>query len=160
LALLDRVNPTVSKWVRQEYDRGLLIFGEGRRTKQDPGIALAKYDVLRGRLVVNPLLFGENDGTIAVTLCHEYRHSRQNLGKACQYVLSFLFVRGGDLSIIENDAVIYEQEAHNAIFGNGSSKDKELAAWEAAVEQRNQGGKHGRSDSLSSPVVAKTARLP
>lgn len=160
LALLDRVNPAVSKWVRQEHDRGLLIFGEGHRTKQDPGIALAKYDVLRGRLVVNPLLFSENDGTIAVTLCHEYRHSRQNLGKSCQYVLSFLFVRGGDLSIIENDAVIYEQEAHNAIFGNGRSKAKELAAWEAAVGQRNQGGKHGRIDPLSSPVVAKTARLP
>ena len=95
-------------------------------------LPLAKYDMFRGRIVVKRELFCENDGTIATILCHEYRHSRQNLGKFCQYVLSFLFVREGDLSIIENDAVIYEQEARNAIFGDGRSREKELAAWEQA----------------------------
>ena len=90
-------------------------------------------------------LFCENDGTVAVTLCHEYRHSRQNLGKLCQYVLSFLFVRGGNLSIIENDAVVYEQEAYEAIFGNGRSREKELAAWEAAAQLKNQNDRHGGS---------------
>ena len=82
---------------------------------------------------MNRQLYCENDGTIAVTLCHEYRHSRQNLGKYFQYALSFLFVRGGDLSIVENDAVIYEHEAQNAIFGNGRSSARELAAWQAAA---------------------------
>jgi hypothetical protein len=131
LAILDRVNPAVAKWVREKHDDGLLVFGE----KYDDRVAaLAKYDMLRGRVVVNRELFCENDGTIAVTLCHEYRHSRQNLGKSCQYVLSFLVVRGGDSSIIENDAVIYEQAAHNAIFGNGESNEKKLAAWEQSVQ--------------------------
>ena len=68
-------------------------------------------------------------------------------------MLSFLFVRGGNLSIIENDAVIYEQQAHNAIFGNGRSTEKELAAWEAA-QRVDQGGKHGRISSTSVSVVA------
>ncbi len=144
MAILDQVNPTVAKWVRQKHDNGLLVFGDECQTKRELGDALAKYDNLRGRVVVNPQLFSENDGIIAVTLCHEYRHSRQNLGKVCQYVLSFLFVRGGDLSIIENDAVIYEQEAHNAIFGSGRSREKELAAWVDAARVLNQDSKHGR----------------
>jgi hypothetical protein len=143
LAILDEVNPTVANWVREKHRRGLVVFGDQYPGKADPMVAFAKYDMFRGRLIVKREMFCENDGTIAVTLCHEYRHSRQNLGKFCQYVLSFLFVRGGDLSIIENDAVIYEQEAHHAIFGSGTSKEKELAAWEEA-QLRNQNSKNGR----------------
>ena len=79
LAILDQVNPAVAKWVREKHDNGLLMFGDNYRTKADPTAALAKYDMLRGRVVVNRELFCENDGTIAVTLCHEYRHSRQDL---------------------------------------------------------------------------------
>ena len=155
LAILDQVNPAVAKWVREKNDNGLVMFGDKYRINSDPEAALAKYDMFRGRVAVNRELFCENDGTIAVTLCHEYRHSRQNLGKFCQYVLSFLFVRGGDLSIIENDAVIYEQEAHNAIFGNGRSSEKELAAWERSVQLQNQSSKRGRMSSLTVSVVAK-----
>ncbi len=136
LAILDRVNPVVAKWVREKHGAGLIVFGDREQPSYGSEDALATYDTFRGRVVVNRQLFSENDGTIAVTLCHEYRHSRQNPGKFCQYVLSFLLVRGGDLSIIENDAVIYEQEAHHAIFGNGSSSERELAAWEAAARLR------------------------
>jgi hypothetical protein len=135
LAILERVNPAVAKWVRLKHDAGLLVFDDQCRT--DSVLALAKYDTFRGRVLVNRQLFSENDGTIAVTFCHEYRHSRQNLAKFCQHVLSYLFVRGGDPSIIENDALIYEQEAYAAIFGNGRSREKEIAAWEAAVRPRN-----------------------
>ncbi len=135
LAILDRVNPAVAKWVRAKHEKGLVVFGDEYRTKADPQVALAKYDMLRGRLVVKRELFCENDGTIAVTFCHEYRHSRQNLGKYGQYVLSFLFRREGDSSIIENDAVMYEQMAHDAIFGNGESREKELAAWENSAQR-------------------------
>lgn len=142
LAILEQVNPAVAKWVREKHGKGLLAFGDESQTTGEVGDALAKYDTFRGRVTVNPALFSENDGNIAVTLCHEYRHSRQNLGKFCQYVLSFLFVRGGDLSVIENDAVIYEQEAHSAIFGNGRSRERELAAWEHAARALDQNGKH------------------
>ena len=143
LAILDRVNPAVAKWVREKHQSGRVLYDDKYQTTGDPGTALAKYDVFRGRVVVSRELFCENDGTIAVTLCHEYRHSRQNLGKFCQYALSFLLVRGGDLSIIENDAVIYEHEAHDAIFGNGSSTEKELAAWEASARRYDQDSKQG-----------------
>jgi hypothetical protein len=160
MAILDQVNPTIATWVREKHDNGLILFGDKRRTNGDPGEALAKYDMFRGRLVVNRELFCENDGTIAVILCHEYRHSRQNLGKFGQYVLSFLFVTGGDLSIIENDAVIYEHEAHNAVFGNGTSREKEIAAWEASIQLQNQTAQHGRTPPTSSPVVANAHRSP
>ena len=160
LAILDRVNPAVAKWVREKHDNGLVVFGDEYRTKADPMCALAQYDMFRGRVGVKRELFCENDGTIAAILCHEYRHSRQNLGKFCQYVLSSLFVRGGDLSIIENDAVVYEQEAHNAIFGDGSSREKEVAAWEHSVQLQNQNSKHGGMSPPWISVVAKMNQLP
>jgi hypothetical protein len=160
LAILDQVNPVVAKWVREKHDRGLMMFGDECRRRPDPLLALAKYDSWRGRVVVSPQLFCENDGTIALTLCHEYRHSRQNIGKLCQYVVSFLFVRGGELSIIENDAVVYEQEAHNAIFGNGRSREKELAAWEHAIQVLDQGSKHGRVIRPSDAAVVKASSVP
>jgi hypothetical protein len=153
LAILDRVNPAVAAWAREKHDNGRVVFRDESRTACDPAASLAKYDMLLGRLAVNRELFCENDGTIALTFCHEYRHSRQNLGKFCQYVLSFLFVRGGNLPIIENDAVIYEQQAHNAIFGNGRSTEKELAAWEAA-QREDQDGSRGRMASTFVSVVA------
>ena len=160
LAILDRVNPVVAKWVREKHDAGLIAFGDHERKADGSEDALAEYDVLRDRVVVNRHLFSENDGTIAVTLCHEYRHSRQNLGKFCQYVLSFLLVRGGNLSIIENDAVLYEREAHDAIFGNGTSSARQLAAWEAAVRLRIGDGTHRRVPPKTVSIVASRNLLP
>jgi hypothetical protein len=160
LAILDRVNPVVAKWVREKHDAGLIAFGNQERKAHGSEDALAEYDVLRGRVIVNRHLFSENDGTIAVTLCHEYRHSRQNLGKFCQYVLSFLFVRGGNLSIIENDAVLYEREAHDAIFGNGTSSARQLAAWEAAARLRMGDGRHRRVSPKAVSIVAARTPLP
>ena len=165
LAILDRVSPAVATWVREKRDRGLVVFADKHRIAGDAGSALAKYDMFGGSLVVNRELFSENDGTIAVTLCHEYRHSRQNLGKFGQYVLSFLLVRGGDLSIIENDAVIYEQEAakchlwkqqvkrerSRGVGSLGPTAKAGPPAWtrvSAACLGRNQ----------SAPVALKTAR--
>jgi hypothetical protein len=143
LAILDQVNPTVATWVREKHDNGRVMFGDEYRTKGDRMTALAKYDIFSHRLIVYRELFCESDGTIAVTLCHEYRHSRQNLGKFGEYVLSFLFAREGDLSIVENDAVLYEHAAYKAIFGDGRSREKEVAAWEHSVRLLNQGSKRG-----------------
>jgi hypothetical protein len=160
LAVLDLVNPTVAGWVREKHDRGLMVFCGSRPAKSDPGGALAKYEVLGGRLIISRELFSENDGMIAVTLCHEYRHSRQNLGKSCQYVLSFLVRRGGDASIIENDAVVYEQEAREAIFANGRSYAGEFAAWAASVEEQRRQSRHEHVPPLSASVASKGACLP
>lgn len=160
LAILDRVNPAVAEWLREKHDDDLVVFGDRKRAMDDSDAALAKYDMFRGRVAINRELFCENDGTIAVTLCHEYRHSRQNFGKLCQYVLSFLFVRGGDLSIIENDAVIYEQATHRAIFGDGESSEKKLAAWEHSVQLQHHNSKDERILPPTVSVVVNTTQLP
>ena len=79
--------------------------------------AVAQYDQLQGGLTIYRLLFAENDGTVATVLCHEYRHSRQNWAKVLRHALSFVVAKEGDPSIVENDAELYEHEAHVAIFG-------------------------------------------
>ena len=117
LAILDQVNPTVATWVRQEHDRGALVFSDRYRGDQGDRDAVAKYDQFEGKLIVYRAFFAENDGTAAAILCHEFRHSRQNSAKVFRHVLSFLFATYGDASIVENDAELYEHEARVAIFG-------------------------------------------
>ena len=79
LAILDKVNPAVAAWLRAKHDNGLVVFGDQYRTKGDSMNAQAKYDRFRDRLIVYRELFCENDGTIAIILCHEYRHSHRIL---------------------------------------------------------------------------------
>ena len=117
LKILDKVNPEIGRWVRQRNASGRLVFSNADLQSADQCRALAKYDVLSGKLALNRQLFAEHDGDIAVILAHEYRHSRQSYAKLARYALSFLFDRHGDASIVENDAEIYEREAKNAIFG-------------------------------------------
>jgi len=117
LAILFEVNPEVAVWVRQTRQDGKLHFAQRAKTGARPISQLAQYDALRGQLTIASGLFAENDGTIAAVLCHEYRHARQRLPKTLVYALSFLWVDGGDPALIENDALLYEQEANLAIFG-------------------------------------------
>ncbi|MGA2620710.1 MAG: hypothetical protein ABSF26_24055 [Thermoguttaceae bacterium] len=117
LKILDHVNPQVAAWLRQKHADGSIAFFEDYRGTGDRHMALAKYDRLRRRLIVNHWLFCENDGTVAAILCHEYRHARQSLPKLVRCALSFIVTKDGDPSILENDAVLYEQEANFAIFG-------------------------------------------
>ena len=117
LSILDEVNPAVAAWVRQRHDQGTLVFSDRYCVKQGDRGAMAKYDHIQHKLTVQRALFEENDGTVAAILCHEYRHSRQNLAKIFRYVLSSVFATHGDASIVENDAELYEHEARVAIFG-------------------------------------------
>jgi Zn-dependent protease with chaperone function len=117
LAILDEVNPEVAAWVRGAHREGKLHFTKRARPRGRATGQLGEYDALRGELTVFSGLFAENDGTIAAILCHEYRHSRQRFPKTLVYALSFLVLENGDPAIIENDALLYEQEANLAIFG-------------------------------------------
>ena len=119
LAILDEVNPEVAEWVRDRHARGKLIFSNGYVRPDDNRSSLARYDHFRGRLTIQRGLFAEKDGQIAAILCHEYRHSRQNLAKLLRCALSFVLRADGDRSILENDAELYEHEAEIAIFGGG-----------------------------------------
>ena len=116
LAILDDVNPQVADWVREMHARGRLVFSERHSGMRNQQASLAKYDHLGRKLTVQRALFEENDGEIAAILCHEYRHSRQNVAKLVRCVLSFVVAADGDRSILENDAELYEHEARVAIF--------------------------------------------
>jgi hypothetical protein len=94
-----------------------LRFSDSLKFAGDDANHLAAYDAFRGTLTLGGGLFAENDGTIAAILCHEYRHARQRFPKTLVYALSFLWTRHGDPAIIENDALLFEQEAHLAVFG-------------------------------------------
>lgn len=116
LAILDDVNPEVAAWVRQRYAVGAVLFSDQYCSGSDKQGSLARYDHLSRMLLVQRALFEEEDGEIAAILCHEYRHSRQNLAKLVKRAVSFVIVTDGDPSILENDALLYEHEARQAIF--------------------------------------------
>ena len=117
LTILAEVNPEVARWVHQTRQEGKLIFTNCAKIGESSSNQLAEFDALRRELTISRGLFAENDGTIAAVLCHEYRHSRQRFPKIMVYALSFLVSHGGDPAIIENDALLYEQDANLAIFG-------------------------------------------
>jgi hypothetical protein len=117
LAILDEVHPDVASWVRETQRRGKLRFSDRWTTGRGGPPCLARYDALRGTLTICPGIFAENDGRIATVLCHEYRHSRQRSSKTILYALSFIWTRGGEPAIIENDALLFEQQAQFAVFG-------------------------------------------
>jgi len=116
LTILDDVNPQVASWVRQRHERHALIFSDRHLGLQNTQASLARFDHLRRTLIVHRALFEETDGEIAAILCHEYRHSRQNMAKVLRCILSFVVTANGDRSILENDARLYEHEARLAIF--------------------------------------------
>lgn len=122
IAILDETNPTVANWVRRMNEEGRLVFFE-KKDFNDPCVnahsAMAKFNFLDRKLYLHKGIFAESDGTIAVTLAHEFRHSRQSYTKMVRYALSSFFTENGDASIMENDAMLYEMEAFTAIFGPG-----------------------------------------
>lgn len=132
LAILRDTNPEVAQWTESTHEDGRVIFTDRCKDAGDRENFLAKFDLFQRELRISPGLYAEPDGSVAAILCHEYRHSRQRFPKVLSYALSFLFLKGGDPSIIENDAVIYEQEARCAIFGQSDEALDGLAARLAA----------------------------
>lgn len=116
LAILDDVNPQAAAWIRERHDSHALVFSDQYGFGRDKRGSLARYDHIGRTLVIQRALFEEMDGEVAAILCHEYRHSRQNVAKVVKGALSFVVAAGGDPSILENDAIVYEHEARAAIF--------------------------------------------
>ena len=90
---------------------------ENRITVSEDQLYLMKYDIISGHLKIHESLFVNENEEIAIIICHEYRHSRQNYGKFLRYVSSFIFNKNGDESIIENDAYLFDLKAREAIRG-------------------------------------------
>lgn len=132
LTLLRHTNPEVADWVENIHEKGRLLFTAPATDTVDPVGYLAKFDLFQRELRISPGLFAEPDGSVAAILSHEYRHSRQRFPKVFSYAMSFVFLKGGDPSIVENDAVIYEQEARRAIFGESNEPLDALGARLAA----------------------------
>jgi hypothetical protein len=120
LRILEAVNPEIAKWIDERHTAGKIVFSDADVISNDHCRSLAKYDLLSGKLTIQRELFAQCNGNIAAILAHEYRHSRQNYSKLVRYSLSFVFTKGGDSSIVENDAEIFEREAKNAIYGEYS----------------------------------------
>ena len=83
---------------------------------------------------------------MAAILCHEYRHSRQNLAQVVTYALSFVFAKDGDSSIVENDAVLYERQETVAFSAAMRRRTDDSFAGGArrpeSFEQVDQSGSH------------------
>lgn len=132
LAILQHANPEVARWVTSCHEQGRLVFMD--RSDQVAGTDfLARFDLFQRKLKINAGLYAEPDGSVAAILCHEYRHARQGFPKVFHYALSFLFLKQGDASIVENDAVLYEREARCAIFDEA---DEALEAYMARLASR------------------------
>ena len=128
LVILQNTNPEVADWVERTHMEGRLVFTDGAKDALDRVSYLAKFDLFLRELRISPGLYAEPDGSVAAILAHEYRHSRQGFPKILCHALSFFFIKGGDPSIVENDAVIYEQEARRAIFGESNEALEALTA--------------------------------
>jgi hypothetical protein len=133
LAILEEANPEVALWLERVHKKGRLTFTDRSHGVGEAANSLAKFDHFNRELRVNPGLYAEPDGSVAAIFCHEYRHSRQGFPKVFSYALSFLLLKGGDPSIVENDAVIFEQEARSVIFGES---DEALEAHIAQLATR------------------------
>ena len=133
LAILAAANPEVAHWTEGLHTEGRLVFTDQPEGGGEIGNSLARFDHLSRKLRINPGLYAEPDGSIAAILCHEYRHSRQGFPKVFSYALSFVLREGGDPSIVENDAVLYEQQARCVIFGQS---DEALEAHIARLASR------------------------
>lgn len=107
--ILYRIHPQAGRWVMQQHIDGKLVLGNARNN-------FCAYDYPSGVLTVNKFFYNNCDGKRAVLLAHEYRHYRQNHGKLLRYVVSHMFRSGGQESIIENDAILFENEASVSIF--------------------------------------------
>lgn len=108
--ILKETNPIIAEWVENKWKNKQLIFTE------DGNNYYAKFDFINGNLYVNKSVFAENDGVVAITFAHEYRHSRQSYTKFVKSVISRIINKIGNDEILENDAIAYEQKAYNAIF--------------------------------------------
>ena len=132
LAILRHTNAEVAEWVEGMRAEDRLVFTSGAKIARERMNYLAKFDLFERELRISPGLYAEPDGSVAAILAHEYRHSRQGFPKILSYALSHIFLEGGDPSIVENDAVIYEQEARRAIFGETNEALDALSARLAA----------------------------
>lgn len=110
LRILRKVCPEAEAWVRERHASGKIVWS----SKCDG--FYAKYDYINGNLTLTPAFFEQIDGQKAVTMAHEFRHSRQNWTKPVRAVIAVLLKGEPQEWIVENDAYLFEKEVYLAIF--------------------------------------------
>lgn len=120
LLILRNVSPETHDWVMKCHKNKKIRFASQEIDKNPEDYIncnyLCKYEYFGGKLVISNQIWAESDGNIAVLLCHEYRHSKQSWLKRLRHCVSFIFYKEGNDAIIENDAYLYERQAHASIF--------------------------------------------
>lgn len=110
LRILRKVCPEVEEWVRDRHAKGKIVY-----TCKCDG-CYAKYNYMSGELILTDAFFQQNHGKRAVTLAHEFRHSRQNFTKPVKAVIACVIKQRPQEHIVENDAHLFEKEVYLAIF--------------------------------------------
>jgi hypothetical protein len=110
LRILKKVCPEAEAWVRERHASGKIVWAE----KHDG--MYGRYDFISGRLTLTSAFFDQNDGQKAVTMAHEFRHSRQNFTKPFRALIAIMIRREPQEWIVENDACHFEKEVYIAIF--------------------------------------------
>lgn len=112
LWMLDRVCPEIADWTREHRRCHRIVFMD-----EAPGDnRLADYNMAARVLRIYPGGLAQSDAGIAVTLAHEFRHSRQGLLRCL--VWSVALALGTDGSwILEPEAYAFQREVSKALRG-------------------------------------------
>lgn len=111
LEILDELCPEASAWARNQHAKKHIVW------IPDPDGTYARYDMFGGRLIINAEMYTLNDGEIACTIAHEFRHSRQNISKSIQSACAIILTGKQVKDIIEDDAYFYECKLRESIYG-------------------------------------------
>lgn len=111
LSLLHIVCPTVEDWSRQHFYSGRLVF------VTEPARYMAYYVPGLDMVAVNVATLQESDAEIAITLAHEFRHSRQNALPVAQAKIAGWFGLDRWHELVEEDAYEFEYRIARAIRG-------------------------------------------
>lgn len=112
LAILRKVCPEAAKWVEDRHDKGKIVWEKG--TIQ----TYARYDRIDEKLILCDCFLCKRDGEKAVTLAHEFRHSRQGWTKTVRRALAMVLTGTDHDYFVENDAYDFERQVYIAIYGN------------------------------------------
>jgi hypothetical protein len=112
IAILQKACPEIAGWVNDRHSKGKIVW-----VRNSP-LYYARYDFFQKTLYLHDALMGRSDGEKAVTLAHEFRHSRQKTTKLIKRVILEVMTFGNQEEVVERDAYDFERQVYLAIFAN------------------------------------------
>jgi hypothetical protein len=110
LSILKKVCAPAELWVRDRHKQGKLSF------TRTPDGTYARYVFHSQELIISPEFWNRKEGYKAVTLAHEFRHSRQNFTQRVRAGFSALVFGDPREGILEDDAYAFENKVYLAIY--------------------------------------------